>query len=93
MEYDRVVVYYDYGQRELARIIVTLFHAHLSNAEFRKGAQAEYKLFQAADMLCTLELLALKAESKNLSNSELSFFKSAKDLNKSYLRAIESKRI
>jgi len=93
MKYDRIVVYYDYGQRELARIIVTLFHTHLSNVEFKKGAQSDYKLFQAADMLCTLELLALKTGKKNLSASELSFFKSAKNLYKSYLRTIQSKRV
>ena len=93
LKYDRIIVYYDYGQRELARILVTLFSTHLSNSEFYKGAQLDYKLFQVADMLCTLELLTLKADRKNLSNSELTFFKSAKALHKSYLKAIQSKRL
>jgi len=92
IRYDRIVVYYDYGQRELARIMVTLFNTHFAHAVFKKGAQSDYRLFQAADLLCTLELLALKSEKKNLSNSELAFFGSAKDLEKSYLRAIRSKR-
>jgi len=91
-KYDRIVVYYDYGQRELSRILVTLFSTHLSAVKFVKGAQIDYKLFQAADMLCTLELLSLKADNKNLSNSELAFFKSAKEFCKSYLRAIRNKR-
>ena len=59
---------------------------------FKKGTQADYRLFQVADLLCTMELLLLKTEQKILTNSELLFFKSAKELNKSYLRAIQKKR-
>ena len=93
LDYDRIVVYYDFGQLELTKILVTLFNAFLSNVEFRKVIPADYKLFQAADMLCTLELLALKHENKCLSKSELKFFKSGKDIYKSYIRAIRKKRI
>lgn len=92
-QYDRVVVYYDYGQRELTTIFVTAFNTILQNVEFRKISPADYKLFQAADMLCTLELLALKAEQKTLSKSELVMFTSAKNLEKAYLRAIRRKRL
>ena len=92
MSYDRVVIYYDYGQRELTHILVSVFNAILNNVEFRKVSPADYKLFQVADMLCTFELLALKAERKMLSKSELSFFTSARNLNRSYLRAIQKKR-
>jgi len=91
--YDQIVVYYDYGQLELTKILVTLFNAFLSNVEFRKVEPAKYKLFQAADMICSLELLAIKSENKTLSKSELKFFKSAKDLYKSYIKAIQRKRI
>ena len=93
MLYDRVVAYYDYGQRELTTILVSVFNTILSNVEFKKVAPADYKLFQAADMLCTLELLAFKSENNMLSKSELKFFKSPKDLYKSYIRAIQKKRI
>jgi len=92
VSYDRIVVYYDYGQKELTKILVSLFNAITRNVEYRKVAPADYMLFQAADMICTLELLALKAERKVLSSSELSFFGSEKKLYKSYLRAIQRKR-
>ena len=94
MEYDRIIIYYDNGQRELTNILISVFHSILSNVEFKKPEKspADYKLFQAADMLCTLELLAEKAKRKILSNSELAFFSSAKALNKSYLRAIQKKK-
>jgi len=93
LEFDRVIVYYDHGQSELNSILLSVFSARLNNVEFRRVVPADYKLFQAADMLCTLELLALKAESKALSKSELAFFSSARDFYKGYLNAIRKKRI
>jgi len=92
MSYDQIIVYYDYGQRELAKILVSVFNAVLTNVIIRKVAPANYKLFQAADMLCTLELLSIKAERKMLSNSELKFFSSARKLTKSYLNTLKKKR-
>jgi hypothetical protein len=89
--YDRVILYYDYGQMELTNILVTAFSTLLNNATFKKVAPSEYKLFQVADMLCSLELLSIKEENKLLSKSELAFFKSAKNLRKSYLKAIQRK--
>jgi hypothetical protein len=93
MSYDRVVVHYDNGQMELSNILVNVFGAVLSNIEFKKVIPAQYKLFQAADMLCTLELLAIKAERKILTKSELAFFGSRKKLHKSYLRPAQAKRV
>jgi len=92
MQYDRIAVYYDYGQLELTNILVTLFNSFLNNVEFKKVRPKDYKLFQAADMFCTLELLAIKAEAKMLSNSEKSFFLNEKNLRRAYLKAIQTKR-
>jgi len=77
---------------ELANILVSIFNTVLHNVEFKKVVPANYKLFQATDMICTLELLALKAERKILSKSELAFFMSERDLRKMYLRAIQKKQ-
>jgi len=92
MEYDRIVCYYDYGQRELTNILITAFNFALSNSEFTKVTPANYKLFQATDLLCTMELLALKLERKTLTKSELIFFSSARDIEKSYMNSIIRKR-
>jgi hypothetical protein len=91
MQYDRIIAYYDYGQRELTSILVSLFNAFL-NVEFKKVTPINYKLFQAADMFCTLELLSLKVETKTLSNSERNFFLNGRNLRKTYLEAIHRKR-
>ncbi len=91
-QYERIMVYYDFGQMELANILVSVFNTIFQVVEFRKVKPVDYKLFQAADMLCTLELLALKAEKNMLSKSESVFFTSSKNLNKAYLKAIQRKR-
>jgi hypothetical protein len=92
MQYERIVVYYDNGQAELTSILVSVFNAILSNVEFRRVVPNDYKLFQTADLLCALELTALKVKRKILSSSELSFFGSARDFEKSYMKAIRKKR-
>ena len=91
-QYDRIAVYYDYGQKELTNIIVTAFSALLGNVVFHRVVPADYKLFQAADMICTLELLSKKAENKALSKSELDFFTSERNLKRAYLKALWKKR-
>ena len=93
IQYGRIVVHYDYGQMELTKILVSVFNSVLNNVEFKKAIPSNYKLFQAADMLCSIELLSMKAERKTLSNSELLFFASERRLYKSYLRAIYRKRL
>ena len=84
MQYDRITIYYDYGQMQLTNILVSVFNTVLNNVEFKKVIPADYKLCQAADMLCTIELLALKAEQAMLTKSELTFFKSERDLNRTF---------
>jgi len=51
----------------------------------------EYKLFQAADLLCTLELVRLKLDNNHFSKSEKVFFGNIRDLKKNYLKPIEKK--
>jgi hypothetical protein len=93
LQYESVIVYYDFGQKELIKILVSVFNSILNNVEFREVVPANYKLFQAADIFCSLELLSMKAEQKTLSKSELHFFSSERNLYKSYLRAMNNKRL
>ena len=60
--------------------------------EFRKAYPADYRLFQVADLFCTLELIARKRVANTLSKSEQLFFGSARDLKKNYLRPMERLR-
>ncbi|MEC4185471.1 hypothetical protein VJ918_11700 [Adlercreutzia sp. R21] len=52
---------------------------------------SEYGLFQAADLLCTLRLISEKVEAGGLSNSEMEFFRSMRDLRKNYLKPLAKK--
>lgn len=90
--YDRIVVYYDNGQVELSRLLASVFSAMLFNVEFRKVLPAQYRLFQVADLFCTLELTKQKALRNQLSNSELQFFGSQRDMNKNYLKQTQKLR-
>jgi hypothetical protein len=92
IEYDKIIVYYDNGQTELNNILVSVFNSLFENVEFRNVAPVDYKLFQAADLVCSLQLLSLKMRNKQLSKSDLSFFKSERELKRSYLSLLELKR-
>lgn len=91
--FDEVIVYYDNGQIELSRILIAVFSALVSNVSFRKVSPIDYKLFQAADLICTAELLDLKRKENSLSKSERIFFGSARDYQKNYYKSIAKKQI
>lgn len=89
--FERLIIYYDNGQGELTKILVSIFHALFSNVEHRKAKPSDYKLLQVADVICTMELCSLKANLKILSRSELNFFKSGRDLKKNYIKQLKKK--
>jgi len=91
--YDLIINYYDYGQSNLTKIITTVFTTLFTNVELRKVQPADYKLFQVADLICTLELTKDKADKNELSNSEKEFFGSAKIFKKNIYKQIEKKKL
>lgn len=89
--FDVVKIYYDNGQIEVTRILSSVFNALLENVEFRKALPADYRLFQVADLICTLKLTELKMENHLLSKSEVYFFGDERTLKKNYLKPLEKK--
>lgn len=89
--FDEIIVYYDGGQKEITNIINAVFNV-LLDAKMRHVTPSDYRLFQAADMACTLELLDLKYRNKSLSTSEIEFFRGERNLHKNNLKAAYSKR-
>ena len=89
--FSKVILYYDNGQHELNRILNTVFATQLVDYDMRKVIPNEYRLFQAADLICTLELLRVKMEHQDLSNSEKRIFYSKRDLKKDFLKGIKKK--
>lgn len=93
LSYDVVKVYYDNGQVEVSKILSSVFNIVLENVEFRKVYPSEYRLFQVADLVCTLKLVELKLENHALSKSEMVFFESERTLKKNYLKVIKAKTL
>jgi hypothetical protein len=91
--YDRIIVYYDNGQVELTKILTSVFNALFSTVEFRKVRPVDYKLFQAADLICTMELLKQKMDANMASHSEMAFFENRRDFKKNYWKVVEQKRL
>ena len=71
-DFDNIIVYYDNGQLQLTKILISVFGSLFEgNIDFRGVMPSEYKLFQTADFLCTVSLLAEKLNNKiPLTNSE-----------------------
>lgn len=89
--FDEIIVYYDGGQKEITNVINAVFNV-LLDAEIRRVTPSDYRLFQAADMACTLELLDMKYRSRSLSASELEFFRGERNLHKNNLKIAYAKR-
>ena len=86
---ESIKIYYDNGQIEVTRILVSVFNALLPRIEIKKVLPSDYRLFQAADMLCTMELVKMKLDNSALSVSELEFFGNIRDLKKNYLNQLK----
>lgn len=90
-KYDQIIVYYDNGQVQLTHIIEAAFYD--PRTHFRNVKPYNYRLFQVADLLTTLELINLKRNDGTNSKSEKNFFKSMRDFYKNYYKHIEKKKV
>ena len=90
-KYEKVILYYDNGQHELNRILNAVLAMEVTSYEVRKVLPCDYKLFQAADLICTLELLKQKISMEGLSRSEQLIFHSVRELKKDFLKMLKKK--
>ena len=90
-KFDKIIIYYDNGQEQLASILISVFSSWFQdNFEYRVVSPYEYKLFQVADFICTLSLIKHKLScGYNLTNSESLFFTSPRNLKMKYLKHIK----
>jgi len=91
--FDKIIVYYDNGQIELGAILNTVFSIRFSNVEFRKAEPQKYRLLQAADFICSMELLKIKKNENRLSKSEKQFFYKSQELKKTFFKAVDKKKL
>ena len=90
--FDKIIIYYDNGQKPLKRILNIIFSSKFTNVEVRKVSPVDYKLFQVADLICTLEHIYLKIELGLFSKTEKEFFSKAHDFKKDYWRKLNEQR-
>ena len=92
----RVKIYYDCGQAPVTNLLHQTFAAVVPcPVEFAQGVKpGNYKLFQLADLICTLHLLELKIQNgEPMTLSEFKFFGSPRTFVRNVLRKIKPKEI
>ncbi len=92
--YEKIIIYYDNGQFQLANILVAVFSSWFAdNFEYKVVCPNDYKLFQTADLICTLSLIEHKINYNNcLTKSENMFFGSSSNLKRNYLKQLKKKK-
>jgi len=91
--FDKMIVYYDYGQFGLGSVLGTTLSLLLRNIEFRKAEQSRYRLLQVADFVCYLELIRIKYQENRLSTIEKKFFYKPQELQKVFLKSLNKKKL
>lgn len=91
--FDKIIIYYDSGQKPLKRILNIIFSSKFSDVEVRKVSPVDYRLFQVADLVCTLDHIYFKIELGFFSKTEKEFFSTAHDFKRDYWRKIDKQRI
>ena len=87
-------IYYDNGQTQVRNLLSEAFAMFSSKTEFIPDVHPEsYRLFQAADLLCTVELAAAKARDGGMSVSERRFFGENREFFRNILRPLRGKMI
>ena len=93
-EYDKLKIYYDNGQRQIKKLLGEAFSIFASKTVFVGDVHPrDYRLFQVADVLCTLELIRCKLQAGcHLNRSEFEFFNGFQNLNRNYFKVIDRKQ-
>ena len=96
LRYEKVKVYYDCGQSAVTNLLhEALSTSRLQLVEFAQNVKpSRYKLFQVADLVCTVSLLEQKLiHGDSLSLSEERFFGGARAFKRNILRKLKRKEI
>ncbi len=87
--FNKIIVLYDNGQREIAQLLRVAFSSHLNDVEFKLAMPTDYRLLQVADMICTLEATEEKRKRNKVSKSELDFFKTMHNFKTTFYKGIK----
>lgn len=93
---DNVKVYYDCGQSPVTNLLHGAFAEALGKTvEFKQNVKpSKYRLFQIADLVCTLHLIELRlAHGMHMTPSEKRFFGGPRDFKRNVLKKIKRKEL
>ena len=91
--YDMVKVYYDNGQHSIAESLHRAVEYALSKdaVVYRSAQPSEYRLSQAADYICTMELTAIKYAEHTATATDEKFFGKWSDFKKGIFKETRKK--
>ena len=95
-EADLVKVYYDCGQAPVTNLLHDTFEARLGRrVAFAQAVRPErYKLFQLADLICTIRLIEAKLEAgEPMTTDESRFFRGPRIFKHDILRGIKRREV
>lgn len=93
--YESIKVYYDNGQSQITALLKEAFALYSAKTEFASDVHpARYRLFQSADMICTLELVLAKlGNGGRLTVSEDRFFGGVRKFMRNIVKQFKAKEI
>lgn len=93
--YDVIKVYYDNGQHSIAESLHRAIEYALSKdaVVYRSAQPSEYRLSQAADYICTMELTAIKYAEHAATATDEKFFGKWSDFKKGILKETRKKLV
>lgn len=91
--FDKIKVYYDDGQYVVTKALHDAVEYALSTNAimYKDGNPKDYRLAQAADLICTIELTALKFEAKEATKTDDRFYGAYGSFKKNWLKKIRKK--
>lgn len=95
-QFDRIKVYYDCGQAPITNLLHKTFTADIGDkVEFAQSVKPQnYKLFQVADLVCTVSLIERRLVSgERMTESEYAFFGGPRLFKRNILKYLKRKEI
>ena len=93
--FDKVKIYYDDGQEMVAKALHAAVEYVISTQSilYRRSSSADFALAQTADMLCALELAAVKFSAGEQTRTDEKMFGCARAFKNNYMKVIKRKRL
>ena len=93
--FDAVPVYYDQGQQAVTTALYRAFDLVLGSkvVDYRRISYRDYRLAQAADYLCSVELAGMRYQSGNVSRTYRKFYGQSQSFKRNYLKPARRKFI